>query len=190
MCRSRHLAPRPERRSATAQYGGAPQRRWTGSSVPVICWTTGRSARQVCCMVFPTESTSVRLGEISERKQKEKQLRKRAALVQKQQPPVNIGSKRWRLAAYRSQERTYRFPAIKDRWKDHRLHGIRAHRRGCAPLRNVSKLLGNSSSALTTDQAKVMQGCTLHGLRHAVLQQQLPGQQHHSGLPTTPCVPG
>jgi glutamate synthase (NADPH) small chain len=40
---------------------------------------------------------------------------------------------------------------------------------------------------LDDEQAKVRRA--LHGLRHAVLQQRLPGQQHHSGL-QRPGVPG
>jgi hypothetical protein len=35
--------------------------------------------------------------------------------------------------------------------------------------------------ALNDEDAKDA-GRTLHGLRHPVLQQRLPGQQHHSGL--------
>jgi hypothetical protein len=65
--------------------------------------------------------------------------------------------------------------------KSHRLHGIRAHRRGLQARARAPEALQGIRHR-PGRRAGQGAGGALHGLRHAVLQQRLPGQQHHSGL--------
>ena len=72
--------------------------------------------------------------------------------------------------------------------KDHRLHGARANRRGLHVDRRARQEL-QGIRRRTRCGAVQGAGRTLHGLRHAVLQQRVSGQQRHSRL-QRPRVPG
>jgi hypothetical protein len=65
--------------------------------------------------------------------------------------------------------------------KSHRLPGIRAPRRGLRARPPAAEELEGIRHR-PERRAGEGAGRALHGLRHAVLQQRLPGQQHHPGL--------
>jgi glutamate synthase domain-containing protein 3 len=141
--------------------------RWTGSKRARELLDNWAEARGKFVKVFPNEYKRA-LGEIHAAKSR-----------QPAAEAVKLQQKRSRCGQVR--RRPYRSTRTANHGKSHRLHGIRAHRRGLQARRRAPEALQGIRHR-PGRRAGQGPGRALHGLRHAVLQQRLPGQQHHSGL--------
>jgi hypothetical protein len=164
------VAPRPNSRprASTAAPGPADEallkklledhNRWTGSRAPATAGPLGRSRAEVRQGV--PQRVQARAGEMYEREWK-RQHGNNAQVAMKHEPA---------RPSKDEEDNMGKSPAS---WS------TSASRRATARPERVKHYKEFVIGLTTTGQGA---GRALHGLRHAVLQQRLPGQQHHPGL--------
>jgi hypothetical protein len=141
--------------------------RWTGSKRARELLDHWEASRGRFIKVFPTEYKRA-LDGIAARKAA-------AAAAKPARPPA---PRPWPPA---ESPRTRQTQDQQHHGQSHRIHGIRAAGGGLSPGHRAAEELPGVRHR-PRRRAREGAGRALHGLRHAVLQQRLPGQQHHSGF--------